>query len=46
MKILLNVSGGIDSSALLKKYVYDTDYEIVAHKIQYGNGERQKKETF
>jgi len=45
MKILLNVSGGIDSSALLKKYVYDTDYEIVAHKIQYGGGQRQIKET-
>jgi 7-cyano-7-deazaguanine synthase in queuosine biosynthesis len=46
-RIILNVSGGIDSSALLKKYIHDTDYHVIAHKIFYGIGhgsERQKKE--
>lgn len=45
-KILINISGGIDSCSLLKKYLKETDYEIVCHKIYYDirNSKRQKKE--
>lgn len=47
MKILLNVSGGIDSCSLLKKYLRETNYEIICHKIYYkvGKSIRQKKEV-